>query len=191
MPFTTCASIERMQGQPTIRGIFLKSHIRAVERAKGKQGLDQLEACFGKSIAFKNSDNVPIRDEVALLECALRIMGDESIPPDRIAYEAGRLHFENFATTPLGKITLPFFKHNYKMIMLNARYLGVHVFHGVKFASEELGPSAVYLVMSNADYPIEHFQGLLQAWMEYCELKGSVTAKKIEEHVHAYTIEWQ
>ncbi|HVM77257.1 MAG TPA: TIGR02265 family protein [Candidatus Paceibacterota bacterium] len=169
----------------------MKSHVQAVFRAKGEEGVRALEACYGKSLAFKVSDTIPVKDESRLIECATRILADHPIPEDRIAYEAGKVHFKNFSQTPLGRLTLPFFKNNYRLILLRARYLGAHVFQGVKFASEELGPKTVYLVMSNTDYPIDHFKGLFQAWMEYCGLTGAITPRIIESKVHGYTIEWQ
>jgi uncharacterized protein (TIGR02265 family) len=180
-----------MATEPTIKGVFMKSHIRAVERSKGIGGLKKLEQSFGKPIVYKNSDDVPIRDESKLIECAVQIMSDHPIQEERVAYEAGRLHFRNFAGTPLGRITLPFFKNNYKTILLRARYLGGHVFQGIKFASEELGPKAVHVVMSNAEYPIDHFKGLFEAWMEYSGLEGSVASKPIDRKMYGYTIEWK
>jgi uncharacterized protein (TIGR02265 family) len=180
-----------MPPQPTIRGIFMKSHVQAVAQKKGDPGLKELEKMYGGPTQFKNSDEVPIREEVKLLECAVQILSDCPIPKENISYEAGRLHFKDFSSTPLGKLVLPFFKNNYKMILLRAKYLGGHVFRGVTFLSDELGPNAVQLTMSNADYPIDHFRGLFEAWMEYCGLCGTIQAIEPMERVHQYVISWQ
>ncbi len=176
---------------PTIKGIFIKSHVRAVFRAKGRAGVEKLQTCFGRPLQFANSENVFIRDEVTLIECAVRIIFDDSVPEEKIEYEAGKLHFRNFSGTPLGRIVLPFFKKSYKTVLLRSRHIAEHVFRGVIFSSEDLGPRSICITMANADYPIDHFAGFFQAWTEYSNLKGSVKTKKIRAGIYAYTISWE
>jgi uncharacterized protein (TIGR02265 family) len=86
---------------PTIKGIFVNSHIKAVQKALGDKGLERLRQSFGEPMDFKSTENVPIRTEVKLLECAVQLLSKSPIPPDQISFEAGRLHFQNFTTTPL------------------------------------------------------------------------------------------
>ncbi|HYF05912.1 MAG TPA: DUF2378 family protein [Patescibacteria group bacterium] len=174
---------------PVIKGIFLKSHIQAVEKALGPEGLKKLESAYGGSLKFNNSDEVPIRDEVRLIECALRLLAAD-IPEDKVPYEAGRLHFNNFSTTPLGKLILPFFRNNFKKVVLNTRHVAGHVFRGVTFSTRELSPTHIEVTMTNADYPIEHFTGFFQAWMEYSGIQGTVTTHVTAPGVFAYDIVW-
>src|SRR5258708_36441396 len=97
-----------MSSKPTpyIKGVFLKSHINAVVKARGPKGLKQLELCYGKPLTYKKLDDGPVRDEIKFFECAIQIISDKLIHPSQLPYEAGRLHFWNFSTTPLAKFVL-------------------------------------------------------------------------------------
>ena len=106
---------------PTIKGIFVNSQINSVKREKGEEGLKELEKRFG-SIKFNNIEDVPVSEEVRLIECALQIINEDSIPEKDMAFEAGRLHFKNFSTTPLAKLTFGVLT-NLKYILLHSKYI--------------------------------------------------------------------
>jgi hypothetical protein len=74
--------------------------------------------------------------------------------------------------------------------MVNAKYVGGHVFRGIVFESTELGPGSVRLVMRNANYPLDHFRGLLYEWLHYSGLRGTVLGELREPSVHVYTMRW-
>src|SRR3954468_16882438 len=98
-----------MKKTPTIKGIFVMSHVRALERAKGKEAVHELVERCGMRVRFKNTDNVPVRDEVTIIENVLDILSGKPIPHSRREFEAGRLHFRNFSRTPMGKLVLGIF----------------------------------------------------------------------------------
>ena len=179
-----------MPKKPTIKGIFVKSHINSLRGKKGQNAVSELERRFGRSISFKNSDNVLVSDEVKIIEICLDLLSDEQLTGDRRAYEAGRLHFQNFTTTPLAKIIFSIFKKNFKLIMLNSDKIAGHVFSGVKFSSVELSGNSVKVVMQNNDYPIDHFKGLFQEWMNYAGLTGSIEARISEDNAYEYIMIW-
>ena len=178
---------------PTIKGIFVNSHIKAVEDKFGKEGLMKLQKLFGKSLKFKNTDNVPVRDEVSLIECALIVLSGNKTSKENLIYDAGKLHFRNFSTTPLGKIIFSVFKKNYKLMMLQTHNIAGHVFRGVKFTSYDLGGNSVKVIMENNDYPLDHFRGLFQAWMEFAGYKGIVTGtvNKSNPNTYEYVMTWE
>lgn len=178
-------------GKPTIKGIFVLSHIKAVRHAKGEAGIRELKERYGQPLNFKNSDNVPVREEVKLIECALDVMSTTPIPPESTAFEAGRLHFRNFTTTPLGRLVFSFYRKKFKMLMLRAENIAGHVFRGVQFTSVDLGPSAVKVIMENNDYPIDHFRGLFQEWMNFAGLTGVVEAAETAPNRYEYTMRWE
>ncbi|HVN26042.1 MAG TPA: TIGR02265 family protein [Candidatus Paceibacterota bacterium] len=180
-----------MFSEPTIKGVFMRSHVKALARKRGVAAVAELQAAFGAPLDFGDMDDVLVRDEVRLLELAVRLMKDQPIADGDVALEAGRLHFDNFVSTPLGRLTVPFFKNNFKSVIMGARYLAGHIFRGVKFSSEDLGPSSVRLMMRNADYPLDHFNGFLAGWMSYCGLRGTIEAQEPESRVRIYTIAWQ
>lgn len=173
---------------PTIKGIFVRAHVDSIKKEKGNEGLALLEERYGKPLTFNNSDNVPLHDEVTLLECATEIL-DPSLPKEKVSYEAGRLHFKNFLTTPFARIILPFFKNQFKVMMLQSHNIAGHIFQGVSFTAEDLGEKSVKMIMKNNDYPIEHFQGFLQEWMHYSGLEGTIEAVKKEDS-YEYLMKW-
>jgi uncharacterized protein (TIGR02265 family) len=175
---------------PTIKGIFVLSHIRALERAKGSGALEELKKRYGKPIDFKNSENVPLREEITIIEHTLDLMTPTALPPTERTLEAGKLHFRNFSGTPLGRLVLPFFKSKFKLLMMNADNVAGHVFNGVRFHSEDKGPREVRIIMDNNDYPLEHFQGFFEAWLEFSGLKGEVSAEDLGENRYEYIVTW-
>ena len=175
---------------PVIKGIFVKSHVKAVENALGQSGLHRLEAAYGSPLVFGNSEEVLVRDEVKLIECALRLLKPD-LNSEEIEYEAGRLHFHNFRTTPLGRLILPFFKTNFKQVMLQTKHLAGHIFRGVKFYSSEVAEKEIIIGMKNTDYPIDHFRGLFQAWMDYSGIDGHVSQVDVGPNEFQYILKWK
>jgi uncharacterized protein (TIGR02265 family) len=98
-----------MEQRPTIKGIFVNSHLKAVRDKLGEEGVRQIELQCGKKISYKNSENVPVSDEVRILDCSIDILRPGEVPPSLLAFESGRLHFQNFSTTPLAKIIFSVF----------------------------------------------------------------------------------
>jgi uncharacterized protein (TIGR02265 family) len=175
---------------PTIKGIFVMSHIRALEAAKGKEAVEELKRRYGKPIDFKNSQDVPLREEITIIEHTLDLSSNTPVDPAQRSREAGKLHFRNFSNTPLGKLVLPIFRSRFKLLMMNADNIAGHVFHGVHFHSEDRAPKEVRIVMNNNDYPLEHFQGFFEQWLEYAGLHGEVKAEDLGENRYEYVIRW-
>jgi uncharacterized protein (TIGR02265 family) len=176
---------------PTIKGIFVNSHIARVRKEKGEIGVKKLTDMMGMPLVFKNGDNVLVRDEVRLIECALDIMSTTPVDPKTRAFDAGRLHFQNFSTTPLAKIIFSMFRTSFKKLMLQANTIAGHVFEGVSFKTEDLGEKTVRVTLQNNDYPIDHFRGLFYEWMTFAGLHGTVEATEGKQHEYIYTINWE
>ncbi|MBI2077178.1 MAG: DUF2378 family protein [Euryarchaeota archaeon] len=175
---------------PTIKGVFVNSHIQAVRRLLGEAGVAELSRRFGRPVSFANTDDVPIADEVAIIEHALDLTSAVAIPRSRRAYEAGRLHFRNFTTTPWAKVLFGLFPRNLKFMLLHAGTVAERVFKGVTFETHEMGPRSVQILMGNNDYPVEHFRGLFHEWMRYFGLKGEVSAGKTSDGRFEYIATW-
>src|SRR3989344_338383 len=176
---------------PTIKGIFVMSHVRMLERALGEKGLLELERRFGKSVHFRNAENVPVSDEVKIIEHVLDLVSGDTTPAAERARLAGELHFKNFSETPLGKLVLPVFRSRFKKILLGVNNIAGHVFRGVTFTSKALGEKEVRILMANNDYPIDHFKGFFAGWLAYSGLIGSVTAHDRGDNRYEYTIKWR
>ncbi|HET9131904.1 MAG TPA: DUF2378 family protein, partial [Terriglobia bacterium] len=104
--------------------------------------------------------------------------------------EAGRLHFRNFATTPLGEFLLTMFKDDFKLVMLRAPRVARSIFEGVTFTSKDLGPTVVQITMSSTAYPLEHFHGLFSEWMKFCGYRGAVDSEIAANGDFEYTMKW-
>jgi hypothetical protein len=180
-----------MLREPRIKGIFVNSHIKALEAAKGPEGVRELARRYGRPVRFRNSEDIPVREEVRIIELTLDIMSAKPIPPSERAFEAGRLHFRNFSTTPLARIIFAVYKPDFKRLMMQASNIAGHVFKGAVFTSQDLGPKGVRVTIVNNDYPIDHFRGLFQEWMEYSGKSGRVEAEASADGAYAYTMRWR
>lgn len=175
---------------PTIKGMFVKSHVAAVRRAKGEEGVRALAAGYGGPLDFRNSDDISVRDEIRLIECALDILTGGTVSPADRAFEAGRLHFVNFTTTPLGRIIFTLFRKNIRMMLLQSKNIAGHVFEGVRFSTVDLGPNELRIRMENADYPIDHFRGLFHEWLTFSGNPGTVGASAAGPGIYEYHVRW-
>jgi uncharacterized protein (TIGR02265 family) len=179
-----------MPQEPTIRGVFVKSHIRALEKERGDQGMEQLRKRFNKSIEFGNTDNVPVRFEVELLEKIVEVLAGHALPDQERELEAGRLHFRNFTTTPMWAVVTSMFGTDPKPLLMQSSTIAGRVFHGVEFTSEDAGERSVKIVMRNNDYPIGHFQGFFEEWLKQSGVSGYVEAYKHTDNAYEYVIAW-
>lgn len=176
---------------PTIKGVFVNSHIQAVRQRLGEEGVAELARRLGHPVSFGNTDDVPVRDEVRIIEHALDLTSPSRIPARSRAFEAGRLHFRNFTTTPWAKILFGLFPRNLKFMLLHAPTVAERVFKGVTFETHEIGPRAVRIVMGNNDYPLDHFRGLFHEWMHYFGMKGEVRASLTSHGLYEYEAIWE
>lgn len=177
--------------EPTIKGMFVMSHVQALEEKKGRDGIVELMARYGKPIHFGAFDNVPIREEVAIIEHSLDILTNDAIPREQREFAAGKLHFENFSHTEIGSLLLPLFRSNIRSFLMNANHIAGYVFSGVRFISTERGPGDIEVIMENNDYPLDHFAGFFQALLEYGGLQGSVEGTNLDNARYTYHIRWQ
>ncbi|MBI5644835.1 DUF2378 family protein [Candidatus Kaiserbacteria bacterium] len=176
--------------RPTIKGIFVKSHIRGLERERGAEGLRLLREKFGRPLNYGNGDDVPVADEVQILEHIVDILSGGSLSLHERHLAAGRLHFRNFSTTPLWKIVSFVFMGNTKRILMQSARISGYVFRNVHFISESLDERRVKITMFNNDYPLEHFQGFFQQWIAQADLNGDVEAAAHTRGRYEYTISW-
>jgi uncharacterized protein (TIGR02265 family) len=179
-----------MPQEPTIRGVFVKSHIRALEKERGAQGIEDLRRRFNKSIEFGNTDNVPVRYEIELLEKIVEVLAGHILPDKERELEAGRLHFRNFTTTPLWAIVSSMFGSDPKSLLMQSSTIAGRVFRGVEFTSEDAGERTMRIVMRNNDYPMEHFQGFFDELLKQCGVSGYVEAYKHTDNAYEYVIAW-
>jgi len=177
--------------RPTIKGIFVKSHIRTLEREYGSEAVRELERRVGHPIAYTNTEDVPVGDEVAILEAIVEIAAGKSLPQRERELEAGRLHFRNFATTPLWTLTEQIFGTNPKFLFMQSSKIAGYVFQDVEFTSEDLGPQTVRITMFNNDYPLEHFQGFFEEWLTQAGCVPHVEAAAHGRGRYEYTVSWE
>jgi uncharacterized protein (TIGR02265 family) len=176
---------------PTIKGIFVNSHIRAVEKAHGAAGLARLETLVGQPLDFGASQDVPVSLEVRVIEAAVQLLVDHPVPEEEVAFEAGRLHYRNFKGTPWAKVIFGMFPRDFAFMVRHSPVIAERVFKGVRFEAVELGPKTLKLAMDNADYPIDHFKGFFQEWMRDYGLHGSVVGQAITPRHFDYVMAWR
>lgn len=176
--------------KPTIKGIFVKSHIRALERDYGHAGVVELQQRVGKPLAYSNTDDVPIKEEAEILEHIVDIMSQRRLEAREREREAGRLHFRNFATTPLWSLTEQVFGSRPKFLLMQSSKIAGYVFQDVEFASEDLGGNHVKITMFNNDYPLAHFEGFFEEWLRQAGCVPQVKAAAHTRGRYEYDISW-
>lgn len=173
---------------PTIKGIFVNSQVASVRKAKGEEGVRELERRYGKPVKFTNTENVPVEEEVRLIREAIQIINDDKITPENLEFEAGRLHFRNFISTPLARLILGAIT-NLKYLFLHSKYIAEHVFNGIVFISEDLGGEKIKITMEGGAYPLDHFKGLWWEWCDYFGYKAKVGALQLAPEKYEYIVD--
>jgi len=183
-----------MAETPLIKGMFVNSHIRALRVKKGTDGVRELERRYGSPLAFKNLADVPVREEIRILELVLDLLSDVPVPPESRSFEAGRLHFRNFITTPFGKIlisAIPKTIAGFHKLLTSTGHIARHVFKNTNFRATHTD-SMISICMDNSDYPLEHFRGLFFEWMVFWDMPSpSVEATENAPGAYEYTLRWQ
>ncbi len=175
----------------TIKGIFVRQHIKAIKKHKGSEGLKLLEQKFGKPLTIKNSDNVPIADEVKLLEAATIILHPKKYSQQELDYEAGKLHFINFSQSPIGRILFFSFNRNIKRILLHSNNITAHIMKGILFSAKSTGKKSILIMIGSNGYPLHHFRGFFEEWFTFSKVKGTVKATFQEPASHMYELDWK
>jgi uncharacterized protein (TIGR02265 family) len=176
---------------PTIKGAFVNSHIKALRKAKGEEGVTLLMERVGKKIKFDYLEDVPVRDEIRIIEISRDIIYEKNIPLSDRAFEAGRLHFRNFTNTPLGKLVLKSLPFSLSTVLLNIPRFAGHVFKNIRFTAERISNSAVKITMDNNDYPLDHFRGLFFEVVLYYKHVGEVKGRETATNIYEYIVEWK
>jgi uncharacterized protein (TIGR02265 family) len=176
---------------PTIKGIFVNSHIREVEKRHGLDGRRRLETLVGQSLDFGAAQDIPVSLEVRVIEAAVELLVDADVPEGEVAYEAGRLHYRNFKGTPWAKIIFGMFPRDFAFMVRHSPIIAERVFKGVRFEAQDLGPKTLKLVMDNADYPLDHFKGFFQEWMGDYGLQGTVVGQAVTQRRYDYVMTWR
>ena len=175
---------------PTIKGIFVNSHIKAIRRKLGEEGIRDLEKRFGKPITFRNSDNIPVFEEIILLEHTLDMLAGNANLPETRAFDAGRLHFENFSHTPIARIIFSAFPDR-KQILFHAKHVAEYVFRGITFSATSEEPDRIIITMEGGFYPLDHFKGFFSEWMKSSGHEPNVHAYQDAPEKYRYMLFWK
>ncbi len=177
--------------RPTIEGLFVNSHLRAFSRERGSEGLAELLRRTGHEHHYASTDDVPVVDEIQLLECIVDITSPVSLSHEERQAEAGRLHLRNFSTTTMWTLVEQLIGRNLKFLFMQSSWIGAWVFTGIQFTSEDLGENRVRITMSNSEYPIAHFKAFFEQWLHELSVDGTVDAAELIPRRHTFTISWQ
>ena len=177
------------KSEPTIKGIFVNSHLNKVRRDLGEDGVKKMEKMLGRPVRFRNSEDVPIAYEIEVIETALEILSGGTIPSENLSFEAGRFHFKNFSNTPLGRMLFSVFKDQ-EMVLLKSKYVAQYVFKGVSFNSKKMAEGRIMVSMEGGQYPLEHFRGFFSEWMSYAGYIPRVQADKAGPETYIYILDW-
>ncbi|MES2203324.1 MAG: DUF2378 family protein [Patescibacteria group bacterium] len=175
---------------PTLKGLFVNSHINRLREKKGEEAVKELERRYGSRVVFKNLEEIPVREEVRIIELCLALSNPAAAAAPDATELAGRLHYENFSQTGLGQVLLSSMPHTpqgFKTLVLNSGSIGRSVFKHTNFSTTENNGTLV-VTMENTDYPLKHFEGFFSAWAEQYGLQPGSVSSKAEGTTHRYTI---
>lgn len=183
-----------MDRTPLIKGMFINSHIERLRREKGDDGVFELQQRIGRFNAFNNFEDYPVSLEIKVIETVYDLLHGPTDPAMK-PFEAGRLHFRDFAETFFGKMTMsiaPRTGDGFRSLMLSANYIGRYVFKNTNLSTEKLEDNAVKIIMENNDYHIDHFRGLFYEWALYWGLSNpEVLATETAPKRYEYVIMWE
>ncbi len=178
--------------QATIKGVFVNSHLSVLRRRKGEEALRELERRFGAPLRFGALQEVPVCEEVLLIELVLDLLEEgHGLQGAARAEAAGALHFKNFTQTTLGATllnSLPHTREGFHTLIRNAGSIARAVFNHSDFSARR-GRDNIIITIQNCDYAPEHFQGFFGEWMRYWGLAdSSVRVYVLGNHAFEYRL---
>lgn len=180
---------------PTVKGFFVKNHLHRLKVQAGPSAVQKLGFLYGKSIDFDAFNDYPVKVEVDVVGYALDILKGHIDDKALRSFEAGRLHYTDFAQSFLGRTIHALFpKHviGFKLF-LQATQLGAHyIFKNIRFGASTISPNSMVVAIENSDYPMEHFKGFLYECMIHYGLKNpEVIAAETKSKTYTYTLFWK
>lgn len=162
-----------------------------MRKKKGDKAVAALEQSFGRPLFFRRLEDVPVGDEVRIIELAYDLLHEgHGLTGAARERAAGRLHFANFSETTLGSAlmhSMPHTKQNFRTLLFNMGSIARSVFKHSEFRAQDTR-AGICVTMKNSGYPPEHFQGFFEAWMEHWGLPAKVTRKHKAPDVHEYVL---
>ncbi len=168
----------------------MNSHVRAVQRGLGARGLDALREAVGHPLQFAATEDVPTSLEALVLEEAVRLL---SVAPseEEVPRLAGRLHYRNFRETPWARVLFTLFPRDYGFMLRHAHTIASRVFNHVVVEAKDLAPRSMLIRLVNSGYPLDHFQGFLEAWLQDFGNEGQVVAQQPTASTQEYLVQWE
>jgi hypothetical protein len=176
---------------PTIRGVYVNSHIKALQKAKGRDAIKELRRLYGKPLEFGNFQNIPIEEELKIMHAVFNLLSSSPVINENFDYEAGKFHFQNFMTAPLTKLFFSLFGKNFRTVVWAASKVSKGIFTGVQVRKKNAGIHTEQIILENNEYPAHHFVGFFDAWLTHLGLIGMTTMKELSPRVHEYTVTWK
>lgn len=176
---------------PTIKGMFVQSHVEKLRKIKGDKAVAALEERFGRPAYFKRLEDVPVKDEVIIIEHVYDLLNQgHDLSPAARSRAAGRLHFTNFSETVFGSIlmaSMPHTKSSLRTMLFNIGTIAGSVIKHTQFQAEDTR-HGVRIKLTHSHYPPEHFAGFFEEWLSQWNIPGTVSHTVQAAHVHEYTI---
>lgn len=174
-----------------IKGVFVNSHVKVLEKIKGKESIKALEKKLGRKANFKYLDDVPVSQEVKIIDFTLKELQKPSEGKKDMDFESGRLHFKNFVSTPYGRMLMSVLEKDIKKMLLSAPKFIKHIFKNVSVKSKEIDQKRVKIWFENSGYPLNHMRGVLYEWLVQWGYNGEVKARKISPNILEYIVKWE
>ena len=171
----------------TVKGAFIKAHVKRVEKEKGKEGVETLEKLYGKSLNFNNLRDYDTQDEEKLIKACLKMMEKDKPGKDPDVL-AGRFHFETFAETLLGKTSLKLAINSPQEVFKVSQSVFPIVLKGADIEFIEEDKKTIKLIIKNAGYAPRHFEGFFKAVLDHKNIPHAIVTRVNTSNEYEYLV---
>jgi len=171
------------------KGLFLKGYVDMLRKQKGPEAIEKLKTMMDGEINFSQLKSYPMEIEIKLKDSIIKILYGKIT--DEAELEFGKLSFQVYADSVLGKTMFSLFGNNLKKLSLSVSRVLDSVVEGITFETEELGEKKVLIRITDNVHNIRHYEGVWLAAIKYFGHQGAVKAVDKGNNVHEYVLSWE
>ena len=173
-----------------IKGLFIKEHIKRLQKIKGKDIINELEKKVGQSLNVTYLDYYPAKLEENVILKSLEILNQSTKYGDK-DFTAGIYHFETFIHTFYAENLVKLIhKDVLTGLKLSKAVFGTIFKGGVEVEIIDKGNNSAVINLISSNYQLNHFKGFYTAIINFIGFNADIVAKQISPDNYEYTITW-
>lgn len=181
-------SMNEINQEKKIQGLFFLSDLDLIKREKGPEGLAKVQQIVPEIDLDKISPikKYSLETEIKLLKAiAIVLYGDDSVSSWQ---KLGEHEMETVQNSTLGKVLLALIGKDFKNLIKNSKRLFDVFAPFVTYSAKVIDDKNAIVTMEHVPYPKEYYLGTFYAFIKMINTTGKVEVDDQGNGKHVYTV---